>query len=195
MVYDFRFCSFQCELWKGDRKGLRSHGEPFFSSSLPHSELEILCVDDWLGSTHTDSHAGAGLSLRFYKPHQFFIIGYPQGSLRTSASMERGWKRRILSYDSTDWMSARDHSYMQDSHTMWREKGIYSFSSAQRLLNWAVVWNKRSLYILDRDGQTWWSSNQHIQHIRKGVYLCLHLQTPNRASESITLLINHLYYW
>lgn len=32
-------------------------------------------------------HAGAQLSLRFHKPRQFFINGYPQGWLRTSAEM------------------------------------------------------------------------------------------------------------
>lgn len=77
----FQNCPFQFMPHRRDHRGLCSHGK----HSPPLGELEILCVDDWLGSTHTDIHAGAGLPLRFYKPRQFFINGYPQGLLRTSA--------------------------------------------------------------------------------------------------------------
>lgn len=111
ILYDFRIAHFTASL-RGEITG----GSVLMGSipaPLPHGELEILCVDYWLGSTHTDIHAGAGLPLRFYKPHQFFIIGYPQGLLRTSAYawQEKGPRSRILSPDT----DVHPHSHMHDS--------------------------------------------------------------------------------
>lgn len=66
--YDFRIAHFTASL-RGEITEVSVLMGITSASPLPHSELEILCVDDWLGSTHTDIHAGAGLPLRFYKPH------------------------------------------------------------------------------------------------------------------------------
>lgn len=50
-----------------DHRGICLGRGPFFFFS--QWGLEILCVDDWLSSTRTDTQAGVYLSLRFNKTH------------------------------------------------------------------------------------------------------------------------------
>lgn len=144
------------------QRALFSWGASFFS--LPHSELEILCVDDWLSSTHTRIiHAGAGLSLRFYKPHQFFINGYPQGRLRTSARM---WQEKgRIKEEAFIWVHCLNISTNTLLHTCKKVHLLHQLCWKE--LNSAVNWSNCSVWIL-YSGQTWWSSNTSVH---KGIYV------------------------